>query len=301
MLLLGIPLLIGIVVSEGRDVILKQLTDSPNIDVAGSRTAIRFSKTIVDALIGIFPYALSIGIFPYLAELAHSKNTQKLTETLISALRVCVWTFAPVSLVLIALRLPLLGAVWESGKFSSADTQVLSLPFVYYCAGMIGFACEMILNQTFYAMTNVWVPTILGLCTTLLNIGVAFAGVKFGYGLAAIAGGESLSKSVKCLILWLILRRHLGDVRARDNILFFIKVALGSLGAAVVAGYVAQHLMVPGAAMHGHKLRALVAVSLSGSLGMACFVLWSHLTRVEEVAVVGTMRNKLRARFGRRR
>jgi peptidoglycan biosynthesis protein MviN/MurJ (putative lipid II flippase) len=64
MLILAVPLLLGIFVSETRDIYLKWLADSPTIRVAGSRAALRFSSLIGSSLIQIFPYALSIGIFP---------------------------------------------------------------------------------------------------------------------------------------------------------------------------------------------------------------------------------------------
>jgi hypothetical protein len=80
---------------ETRDIYLKWLADSPNIEVAGSRAALRFSSLIGSSLIQIFPYALSIGIFPYLADMARQRDKQPLTDTLMGALRVCVFIFGP--------------------------------------------------------------------------------------------------------------------------------------------------------------------------------------------------------------
>lgn len=300
MLLLSIPLLIGIVVSEGRDVYIKWLADAPNIDVQGSRTALKFSRTIGDSLIQIFPYALSIGIFPYLADLAHEKNKQKLTDTLIGALRVCIWTFGPITAILIAVRFPLLRAVWESGQFSNADTVVISRPFIFYALGMVGFSCEMMLNQTFYAMTNVWVPTAIGILTTGLNMLVAGIGVKSAYGLAAIAGAESLSKTVKCFILWILLRRHLGDVHAGKNLLFFGKVVAGALLASFCSWFISSHIAPTGDVLsRGDKIKLLGSVAVSGFAGMGVFLLWSKLTGIEEVQAMGGLIHKLRKRLSR--
>jgi putative peptidoglycan lipid II flippase len=288
------------VVSEGRDVYIKWLADAPNIDVQGSRTALKFSRTIGDSLIQIFPYALSIGIFPYLADLAHEKNKQKLTDTLISALRICIWTFGPITAILIAVRFPLLRAVWESGKFSSTDTVVISRPFIFYALGMIGFSCEMMLNQTFYAMTNVWVPTAIGILTTGLNMILAGFGVNHAYGLAAIAGAESLSKSVKCVILWLLLRRHLGDVRAKENLLFFAKVLVGAVLAALCSWFLASQIAPSGDVLSkGDKIKLLLSVLVSGCAGMGFFLLWSRLTGIEEIQTLGSLARKVKSRFAR--
>lgn len=300
MLWLALPLLFGIIVSEGRDVWIKRLADSPDIAVAGSRTALKFSRTIGDALLQIFPYALSIGIFPYLAELTHKKDRQPLTETLIGALRVCFFAFAPITMLLIALRFPLLRAVWESGQFKQGDTFILALPFVFYALGLIGFASEMMLNQTFYALTNVWAPTLVGLFTTLLWCAGASWGVSLGGGLAALAATESLAKSVKCVLLWILLRKHLGVVRAKENMLFVVKVLAASAVAALVA-YFLGDLLAPRGEVLGKlgKIKMLGSVAVAGLAGMGVFLTIASLLRIEETRAIGGLWLKLRTKFAR--
>jgi putative peptidoglycan lipid II flippase len=300
MLWLAVPLLVGIVVSEGRDVFIKRLADSPEIAVAGSRTALNFSRTIGDALLKIFPYALSIGLFPYLAGLAQERDRQPLTETLIGALRVCFFAFAPITMLLIVLRFPLLRAVWESGQFKQADTFIISLPFVFYALGLVGFASEMMLNQTFYALTNVWAPTLVGLFTTLLWCAGAHWAVTAGGGLAALAATESLAKSVKCVLLWFLLRRHLGAVRARDNLIFVAKVLAASALAAIVAYYLGD-LLAPRGEVLGKigKIKMLGSVAVAGLTGVGVFFGVAILLRIEETRAVGGLWLKLKGKIAR--
>ena len=297
---LAVPLLVGIVVSEGRDVFIKRLADSPLITVEGSRTALSFSRTIGDAFLQIFPYALSIGIFPYLADLAHNKDKQPLTDTLVGALRVCFFAFAPITMMLIALCFPLLRAVWESGQFSRADTMVLALPFIFYALGLIGFASEMMLNQTFYAMTNVWAPTAVGLFTTVLWCVGAHWGVALGGGLAALAAAESLAKSFKCLVLWFLLKRNLGSVRAKENLLFAVKVLGASAIAAAVAYFLGDFLSPKGEILGKMgKIKILLSVAFSGMCGMGIFFFLARLLHVEETGAIVALTGKIRQRFAR--
>lgn len=300
MLWLALPLLVGIIVSEGRDIWIKRLADSPHIAVAGSRTALNFSRTIGDALLKIFPYAMSIGLFPYLAGLAQNKDRQPLTETLVGALRICVFTFMPITMMLIVLRFPLLRAVWESGQFNRSDTLVISLPFVFYALGLVGFACEMMLNQTFYAMTNVWAPTIVGLVTTVLWCAGAHWAVAAGGGLAVLAAAESLAKSVKCLLLWGLLRKHLGEVRAKDNLIFTAKVFVASVLAAVVAYYLGDKLAPQGDVLGKMgKIKMLGTVLIAGMVGSGVFLGAARLMQIEETRAMGGLWLKLRSKFAR--
>jgi putative peptidoglycan lipid II flippase len=301
MLMLAIPLVAGIFVSEVRSVYLARLADDPAIQVEASRAALKWSRIIGDSLIQVFPYAMSIGIFPYLADLARDRDRQPLTDTLLGALRVCVFCFGPITAILIATRFELLRAVWESGKLTQADTVVMSLPFVAFALGLIAFACEMMLNQTFYAMTNAWTPTLIGISTTVVWIIAATFGVQYGaaagWGLAAIAGAESFSKTLKCILMWLWLRPHLGDVKIREQFGFWIKVFLGSILAALVAGVLAR--VLAGGEIHSKldKIKMLLGVALSGTGGVLVYLVFGYFSGIREVQLISAFAGKIKKRL----
>ncbi|RYG64239.1 hypothetical protein EON80_19600, partial [bacterium] len=135
MFALAVPLLLGIVISEARGFYLIRLAADPSVTIEASVAALKWSRIIGDNLIQIFPYALSIGIFPFLADLAREKDKQPLTDTLLNALRICIFVFVPLIAILIALRFPLLRAVWESGRLTQEDTVAMSGPFVAFTLG----------------------------------------------------------------------------------------------------------------------------------------------------------------------
>ena len=304
MFLLAIPLVLGIVISESRGVYLMNLADTKSIGVEGSRTALKFSRLIGTSLIQIFPYALSIGIFPYLADMARNKDRQPFTDTFMSAMRVCVFVFGPLTAILIATRFELLRAVWESGNMKQSDIVIMSLPFIAFTLGLIAFACEMILSQTFYAMTNAWTPTLIGIGTTFVWIIAAtwgvHAGATAGLGLAAIAGAESLAKTLKCIVMWFFLRRHLGDVKTRDNLLFLFKVFVGSLLAAAVAGFLAG-VLSPDGEMNSKmdKIKMLLAVAAAGGGGVLVYLILGGIWKMEKVRALAGLGGKLKAKFAR--
>ncbi len=299
MFALAVPLLLGITVSELRGFYLIYLADDPSIQVEAGVAALKWSRIIGDNLIQIFPYALSIGIFPFLADLARERDRQPLTDTLLGALRICIFVFAPLTMILIMLRFPLLRAVWESGRLTQADTITMSAPFVAFTAGLVAFACEMMLGQTFYAMTRAWTPTLIGLGTSVLWVAAATLGVEvLGWGLAAIAGAESLSKSVKCLVMWHLLKPHLGDVRRRDNFFFCLKVVAGSIVAALVAAILIRFL-APDAGVARFKLKMMLAVTLSGLGAVGVFLMIASALKIEETRALGAMGGKIGRRFKR--
>lgn len=300
---LALPLLLGILVSEVRGFYLLHLADDESIRIEASRAALKWSGLIGNNLIQIFPYAMSIGLFPYLADMARNRDRQPLTDTLVSALRACVFFFAPVTAIMIALRLPLLRAVWESGRMTQADTVLMSAPFVAFTLGLVGFACEMQLGQTYYAMTKAWTPTVIGICTSLLWVVLATVGVQnLGWGLAAMAGAESIAKSVKCVVMWCLLRPHLGKVNRLENLVFAGKMLVGSLLAAWCSAWIASFLS-PDSAASASKMVMLLRVVLAGTCGMGVFLAFASITRTREMELVtqatGKVARKIRGKRAR--
>ena len=299
MFALAVPLILGIVVSEARGLYLVYLADDPSIQIPASRLAIKYSRIIGDNLIQLFPYALSIGIFPFLANLAREKDRQPLTDTLIGALRICIFVFVPLTAILISVREPLLRAVWEGGRMTQADTVLITPPFVAFTLGLVGFACEMMLNQTFYAMTRAWTPTIIGLVTSVLWVLLAKYGVEgLGWGLAAIAGAESISKTVKCLIMWIWLRPHLGDVKARDNLIFIGKVIIGAALAALVSSLLVGKL-APADDAARFKIKMLLAVAASGIGALGVFAIFASALKLDEMKYAGQALGKISGKLRR--
>jgi len=304
MFALSIPLVLGIAVSEWRGLYLVYLAGDSSIHVGAARAALKFSRIINDNLIQVFPYALSIGIFPYLADQARDRDRQPMTDTLVGALRVCFFTFVPLTAILIAVSAPLLRAVWEGGQLTSDDTIVMTAPFIAFALGMVGFACEMILNQTFYAMTRAWTPTLVGLAATVLWVVIAKAGVNFaaagaypaGFALAAIAGSESIAKSAKCLIMWFLLRPQLGKIEWGDQLQFFIKILAGSIVGAVLSYLAISHLPHHHGPGHG-KLLLLVSVTVAGLVGLGGYGAVARLLGVPETVYIAAFAGRMRRRL----
>jgi cation transporter-like permease len=83
--------------------------------------------------------------------------------------------------------------------------------------------------------------------------------------------------------MWFMLRRHLGDVHAKENLQFLFKVLCVSLLAALVS-----YLVVRGIAPQGEivsktdKIKLLLAVAFSGMAGTMVYLLVSGALGLKE-------------------
>ncbi|MDW8365948.1 MAG: lipid II flippase MurJ, partial [Abditibacteriales bacterium] len=298
MLLLIAPLLVGILVSEIRGVALLRLANDPSIGEGGRAALHKYARPPVDVFIQIFPYALSIGIFPYLAELASkSQDRQHLTDVFVGALRVCAFVFLPMSAVFIALRYPLIRALFESGQFGRESVELTVVPFTMFAMGMVFFASEMMINQTYYALTNTFTPTAVGVCTSAFAVLFAWASVEAGHGLGGIALAETLGKSLKCIVLIVLLRKGLGSVRARAHLTFLVKIVIATSFAVVAALFVSQHFA---AWLEVSRQTRLLNCLLSGAVSVGVYMLVTMTLRVEEAqTVMAFVRRRMKKERGR--
>jgi peptidoglycan biosynthesis protein MviN/MurJ (putative lipid II flippase) len=257
---------------------------------------LKFSRLISSSLIGVFPYALSIGIFPFLAEMASSRDREGFTKTLVGALRVCIFVFAPITAILIALRFPLLRAVLEGGRFTTTDTLVLTAPFVAYALGLMGLACENVLNQSFYAQTRAWMPTIIGIGTSLLFRGDRVERRElFGVGFGRDCGRRIDFQNREMFGDVAFAAPELGTIDRRGNAAFLLRVALGSILAALLAQF-AIGFLAPDEGAARFKLKMLLAVTIAGAGGMGVFLMFASATRVDEMKFLRGLGAKLMRR-----
>jgi peptidoglycan biosynthesis protein MviN/MurJ (putative lipid II flippase) len=231
--------------------------------------------------------------------MARQRDKQPLTDTLMGALRVCVFIFGPLTAILIALARAAAARRVGKRRTRSCRHSGDGSTFIAYTMGLVGFSCEMMLNQTFYAMTNVWTPTAVGLGTTVMWIGVATLGVHLGWGLRPSRAPKPFSKSVKCLVMWFMLRRDLGDVRTRENLVFFGKVLVGSCWRRWWRGPWCRAGTGGRSAHQMDKIKILLAVTAAGMSGVIIYIALGALAGVQEVRSTLSFVGKLRKRFAR--
>ena len=100
--------------------------------------------------------------------------------------------------------------------------------------------------------------------------------------------------------MWVMLRRHLGLVRVRENLVFCLKVAAGSIAAAFIAWVVADNIAPTGDVLGKmDKIKLLLSVAFAGCSGLVIYLGLGALAGVQEVRSVIDFLGKVRGRFSR--
>jgi murein biosynthesis integral membrane protein MurJ len=203
--LLTWPLLIGVTFSQ-----LSNLIDNVFASYLkeGSIAALSYSKKLIEFPIIIFPYILSIVIFPYFTQLKVEKKLEKQKELLTNSLKWIIISFLPISAFFIIFSTPIVEIAFQRGAFTAESTILTSKPLLIYSFGLIFFAIETILVIFYFANSDTKTPVFVGIACTVLHIILSFVLIQV-IGYIGIALAYVIQKLVKNFILLMLLRKKI--------------------------------------------------------------------------------------------
>jgi murein biosynthesis integral membrane protein MurJ len=273
---LMLPLVIGIAFSQ-LSLIVGNIFASTLAD--GSISALSYSKKLVEMPIIVLPYALGVVIFPFFSELAISGEKESLLAMLMNTVKLLAFLFVPMAVGMIVLREPLVRLLFERGAFTSYSTHLTSVSLLYYALGLFSFAVEAVLVQFYFAMADTRTPVIVGVLCVLLNIMVTLVLISpLAHGGIALA--LTISKTVKVLALYGLLRQKLSSFRPSAPIGFLLRIVAAALIMGTVIRYCSGKLETVN--QYGTLWETTI---LAGTilLGVSVFIAAAFAMRVREM------------------
>jgi putative peptidoglycan lipid II flippase len=224
------PLLIGVLFSQ-----ISTLIDNvfASYQQEGAISALSYAKKLVDLPVLIFPYILSVVVFPYFSELAIAKQKERLSDLLSKALSWITLIFLPLSIYFYLFAYELTALILKRGAFDEHSTVLTALPLKYYAIGMVFFAIETILVIYYFAHSNTKTPIFVGILSVIENIILTIILLRF-FGYVGIALALVISKATKNIVLlWLLKDLVTIDVEKVQTFLFKVMITfsltLGSM------------------------------------------------------------------------
>lgn len=200
--LLTWPLVIGVLFSQASGIIDNVFASKL---MEGTISALSFAKKIVELPVLLFPYILSIVVFPYFAEMSKKGEKEKQRKLLIGSLQWIMIFFIPLSFFFVIHSESLIRLVFERGAFDSSSTLLTSKPMAIYAIGLIFLAVETIIVIFFYGNADMKTPIVTGIACVILNITLTVLLIgPLGY--IAIPLAFIIQKSIKNLVLLFILQ-----------------------------------------------------------------------------------------------
>lgn len=274
------PLVVGITCIESRRIIDNWFASKLRI---GSISALAFGYKLIEFAYVAIAEPLAVVVLPYFSDLALQKDHAKLSDTLMTTLRTVVLIFTPLSVCLFALRYPVVRLLFERGEFDATSTQLTVTALTFYSLGLVSFAVDVILLRSYFSMSDTLTPAIMEVITIALHTGIIRMFIDtMDHGSIALA--FSLSKTIKVLILFVLLKKKFENLQTSANLRFLGKIIIAAgIMISIMSGY--KELFISFFDLSAFLPQALL-IGTAGGLGILTFLITTIVLNVQEVHLI---------------
>lgn len=240
-----------------------------------------FAFRLMQLPIGLFGVALASATAPAISASAATHNIPEFRSTLSSSLGLIFLLCFPSAVGLILLAEPIVGVLFERGRFTAHDTHQTALALAGYAVGLTGYAAIKVLTPAFYALNDVRVPAATSIASIAVNYFLNWTFLRVLHlGHAGLAFSTSLVATINFLVLILFLRRKIQRLEGRRLLRSFSRVLAASLAmgaACFTSSYLLRHYLGVS------SLARLADLAISIPLGVAVLYFACTALRVEEL------------------
>jgi putative peptidoglycan lipid II flippase len=163
---------------------------------------------------GVFAIAIGTVLFPAFSRHAAAKRMAEFREDLSTGLRQIFFVTLPFAAFFAVLALPTVRLIYEHGKVTSGDADLVASALTFFSVGMAFVSVNTLLNRAFYSIQKPWLPLIMGVVNLGLNAGLDLLFYK-PLGVGGITLSTSMVSFFNFFALMLLLSPRIGGVDAR--------------------------------------------------------------------------------------
>jgi putative peptidoglycan lipid II flippase len=245
--------------------------------------------------LGIFGVALGTVALPLLARMAATGNTGAFRSELARGMRLAFLMTIPASLGLMMLAEPIISVLYQHGRFGPHETAESAADLRFYAIGLCGYAALKVLVNAFYAIDRRKTPMVVSCLAVGVNLLLNWIfTMHLGWGHRGLAFSTACVASSNFLILYFLMRSHLGRLESRALALLLLKVALASLALLAVCA-AGERLLLVNWAVQAFWPKCL-SLTLVIAVGAAAFFVSASALGIGEVHDITSA---VRRRLGR--
>jgi putative peptidoglycan lipid II flippase len=232
--------------------------------------------------LGLFGVALGTVTLPLLSRLAVAGDRGAFRGELARGMRLAFLMTIPCTVGLIMLAEPIVSLLYQHGRFDAHQTAEAAGALRYYAIGLAGYAALKVLVSAFYALDHRRTPMYVSFMAVALNLGLNWFFTRhLGWGHRGLAFSTGCVATCNFLVLYALMRHHLGRLEGRRMATLLAKVGTASVALGGVCWAAQRWLLAPAA----HQvLAARTGALLATILASIAVFLWvASLLRLEEL------------------
>ncbi len=236
----------------------------------GAVAALNYAFRVMLLPQGVFAQGVATAAFPTFAEQAARGQKDAMSEALAATLRVIFFVTIPAAVGLLVLRVPLIQAMFERGKFVGTSTEAVALALMFYAPGLAAHSAIEIVTRAFYALHDTRTPVYIGVVAVMANL--LFSLSLIGpMQIAGLALANSIAAFIEMALLLWFLRPRVGGLGGART---WIALGKAMLAAAAMAATVWAFLAF--APVPGATLRGGIGVVIGGGVYVLASFLENH-------------------------
>jgi putative peptidoglycan lipid II flippase len=174
----------------------------------GAASWLNYAFRLMYMPIGLFGVSIATAALPSLSQQAARNNHDEMRRTISHGLRLMLMLNVPATVGLVALATPIVGLIFEHGRFTPADTAATASALAFYAPGLIGYSAVKIAVPSFYALRESRTPVMVSVATVLVNVVLNVTLVRV-MGFKGLALGTAAAAMFNAVTLLAMLSRRL--------------------------------------------------------------------------------------------
>lgn len=245
---------------------------------SGSHTYLYLAERLLEFPLSLFVVSLGATLLPTLSQQWSAGDRESMTDTINHIIRLVIFISLPAAIGLFILAQPICEAFFLGREFKYIDVLATSRVIRIYSFALVFWAGTRILSQGFFAIQNMWYPTVAGGIALIVHVLFAFVLTR-SFRLEGLAAASVASSLVHVLMLAVAYNSWVGRIEIKKLLFSLAKFAACSLVLIVaVQAYGPIHQALAGRFRGGREVALLAAILFSAGT----YFLSAHFLRVAE-------------------
>ena len=248
----------------------------------GAISWLQYAFRLMQLPLGVFGVAIATVTLPLVSRSAALGDRDEFRSILARGIRLAFFLTVPSAIGLICLAEPIIGLIFERGRFDHHATVETAAALRFYAIGLAGYAGLKVLAPAFYALDQRRTPMYVSLVSIgvnlALNAGLAFG---LGWGHRGLALSTSIVAMLNFFILYVLMRRLAGGLETQVFARSLTRLAAAAAGLAVFC-FAAQRLVLADFFAWSLTLKIPALLGVIAVAGLLFFVT-CYLLRVPEM------------------
>jgi putative peptidoglycan lipid II flippase len=268
-----VPSLFGAIIGYVEPIFDKSLASHME---EGAIAALSFAGRPMAILSRIAVYSFVTALLPVLSWESLHGNKAAFKTSVLRILNMLMFAIIPLSLLLIALRVPIIQFLFERGKFDAQATEVTSNIFAALVLGLMPMAASVTLSSVFIAQEDTKTPALWGAGGSVIAKIILSLALIAPLGIVGLALATSLKSLVTTGLLLYRLRDRLGGIDGG-----YLLKALGRIVSMSLVAVSPVWLI-----KMDFGLSPLISILVGSLIFTALYALLSIILRAPEIAIV---------------